>query len=165
MSNFAAALSSLQPGDIYSMNPKLFPAGKQYTDDIVSALKEFALIVRIGKGPGAGEVRLDLPPFTFMAITNKMSEVPKAYLPLFENVIEIKVDKHEICKMEIQIVASELDMKIQPSAIEIIALETKNDMTQATNYVKRINDYLLVKGKSGEIVTTDLARDIISQFV
>ena len=165
MGELAAALSGLQPGDIYCLAPQVLPSGKQYTDDIAVALKEFALIVRIGKGPSAREVRLDLPPYTFLAVANKMSEVPKAYIPLFENIFEIKVDKKQACKMEIQIVASKLEMKILPTAIELIAEETKYDISKATTCIKHINDYVLVKGIPDKTVTVDLARDVISRFM
>lgn len=165
MGEFAAALSSLQPGDIYSLEPKVLPVGKKYTEDIIAAFKEFVLIVRIRKGPSARVVRLELPPFTFLAIANKMSEVPKAYLPLFENIIEIKVDKYEACKIEMQLTASELELKILPSAIDMIASETKYDIGKAISCIKHINDFMFVKGMVGNMVTVDLAKEVISQFM
>lgn len=165
MGDFAAALSSLQPNDIYSLAPKALPTTRQYTDDIIAAFKEFALIVHIGKGPGAQVVRLDLLPFTWLAAVDKATDVPERLRPVFENVIEIKADEQELCKLEVAFVAGELGMSIHQKAIDLIASTTSYGTSEAVNCVKRISDYTLVKGIEDKTITEELAKDILSQFI
>lgn len=165
MGEFAAAVSSLQPGDIYSLDPKALPVGRQYADDIVAAFKEFVIIVHIGKGAGARVVRLDLPPFTWLATVDKPADVPDRFRSVFENVIEIKADGQEMCKLEVASVASELNMSIHQNAIDLIASTTNYGVGEAVNCVKRISDYMLVKGIKEITVTEEIAKEIISRFM
>lgn len=85
-----SAFTNLNELDICVQDVTTMPTDADSKKHIQSALTEFFSNIQIGRGPGARLVRLDLPPFTFMATAGSMAEVPKAYLPLFENVIEIK---------------------------------------------------------------------------
>lgn len=90
MGDVWAAFSNLNELDICVQDISVLPTDADSKKHIQSALTEFYSNLQIGAGPGARQVRLDLPPFTFVALANTMSEVPKSFLPLFENIIEIK---------------------------------------------------------------------------
>lgn len=165
MGDFAAALSNLQPGDICRLDPKALPTNRQYTNDIIAAFKEFVIIVRIGKGSSAQTVRLDLPPFTWLATVDSATDVSDYLRSAFENIIEIKVDDQEICKLEVASFASDLDLCINQNAIDLIASTAEYRPNVATNYLKRIKDYMLVKDTHQKTVTVEMAKEILSLFV
>ncbi|MBQ9940012.1 MAG: hypothetical protein IJO74_00520 [Clostridia bacterium] len=165
MGDFAAFLSNHSENDLLILNPQNIPTEKRYSECIRAAFEDFILLVQIGKGPGAREVRMDIPKFTWMVIADKMKDIPIQYHSLFCNHIEIKFDDHQICKLEIQAVATELKLKLLASAVEVIAKEVKNDIDKATSCVKHIKDFLFVKGMADKTVSADLAKDIMSQFI
>lgn len=165
MGDLAAALTNLQEGDICILNAKSLPSGKEFDADLSAAFKEFALIVRIGKGPAANDVRLDLPAFTWLALVDKKPDMPYKFVPVFENIIEIKADKQEMCELEIRAAAADIGMRVHQAAVAYIAAQVKYDVHHATNCVKRISDYMLVKDFSGQMVTEEMAKEILSQFM
>ena len=85
-----SAFTNLNELDICVQDITTLPTDADSKKHIQSALTDFFSNIQIGKGPGARLIRLDLPRFTFMATASSKSEVPKAFLSLFENVIEIK---------------------------------------------------------------------------
>lgn len=85
-----SAFTNLNELDICVQDVTTMPTDTDSKKHIQSALTDFFSNIQIGKGPGARLVRLDLPQFTFMATASSKSEVPKAFLSLFENIIEIK---------------------------------------------------------------------------
>lgn len=165
MGDLAAALTNLQEGDICVLNAKSLPSGKEFDADLSMAFKEFALIVRIGKGPSANNVRIDLPAFTWLSLVDKKSDMPQKFMPVFENIIEVKADKHELCALEIRAAAADIGMRVHQAAVAYIATQVKYDVHHAANCVKRISDFMLVKDISGQIVTEEMAKEILSQFM
>lgn len=85
-----SAFTNLNELDICVQDITTLPTDTDSKKHIQSALTDFFSNIQIGKGPGARLIRLDLPQFTFMATASSKSEVPKSFLSLFENVIEIK---------------------------------------------------------------------------
>ena len=165
MGDVAAILSSHTENDFIVLNPKALPTDKAYSEYIRAAFNDFMLVVPIGKGAGAREVHMDLPKFTWIAAVDKMADVPEKYHSIFENQIEIKHDKCEICKLEVNATAIELGVRMHQTAVDLIASQAKYDANQAATCVKRIGDYLLVKGIESQVVTEDLAKEILSQFM
>ena len=90
MGDIWASFTNLNEADVCIQRITTLPTDRDSIKHIESALTEFYTNIQIGKGPGSREIRLDLPPFTFVAVATKMSDVQSAYLPLFENIIEVK---------------------------------------------------------------------------
>ena len=67
--------------------------------------------------------------------------------------------------MEVASFASDLDLCINQNAIDLIASTAEYRPNVATNYLKRINDYMLVKDIHQKTVTVEMAKEILSLFV
>src|SRR3989344_6024525 len=70
--DLAAILTNLEPGDILFID-EIHRLNKVIEEVLYPAMEEYALDIVIGKGPSARTLRLDLPKFTIIGATTKMS--------------------------------------------------------------------------------------------
>jgi len=70
--DLAAILTNLKDGDILFID-EIHRLNKVIEEVLYPAMEEYAFDLIIGKGPGARTVRLDLPKFTIIGATTRMS--------------------------------------------------------------------------------------------
>lgn len=70
--DLAAILTNLQPGDVLFID-EIHRLSKSIEEVLYPAMESGVLDIIIGKGPSARTVQLDLPPFTLVAATTRIS--------------------------------------------------------------------------------------------
>src|SRR5258706_16136994 len=80
--DLAAILTNLRAGDILFID-EIHRLGKAVEEILYPAMEDFVLDIVVGKGPGAKNVRLNLPKFTIIGATTRLSMLTPALTSRF----------------------------------------------------------------------------------
>lgn len=117
----------------------------QIEEILYSAMEDFQIDIMIGSWTGATSVKMDIPKFTLIGATTKLSSLSHPLRDRFGNVM--KLDFYETSDLEKIITRSFhiLDFEnISGSAIQTIAERSRWTPRIANRYVKIIRDYAVV---------------------
>lgn len=143
--DLAAILTNLNDGDILFID-EIHRLNKLIEEVLYPAMEEYALDIVIGKGPSARTLRLELPRFTLIGATTKMSLLSSPLRDRFGQIA--RLDFYET-KDIIQILkrsAKILDVDLRERAEELIAKRARRTPRVANRLLKRVRDYAQVKG-------------------
>lgn len=111
------------------------------------AMEDRAIDLVIGKGPSAKTLRLDLPQFTIVAATTKMSMLSAPLRDRFG--VDFRLDFYDDQELE-QIVhqkAGKMRLKVAAEAAAEIAKRSRMTARIAVRILKRVRDLAVVAGK------------------
>lgn len=149
--DLAAILTNLQQNELLFIDEihRLRPTIEEV---LYSAMEDFAIDIVLGKGPAARSVRINLPKFTLVGATTKVSALSSPLRDRFG--IVHKLNFYELDEIEkiIGRSASILKMKIDDTAARLLARSCRKTPRIANRLLKRVRDYVEVHG--GEAVTT-----------
>ena len=117
----------------------------QIEEILYSAMEDFQIDIIIGSGTGATSVKMDIPKFTLVGATTKLSSLSHPLRDRFGNIM--KLDFYDEKDLEKIIARSFVIMdfeKISTEAIESIAKRSRGTPRIANRYVKIIRDYAIV---------------------
>lgn len=156
--DLAAILSNLEPNEIFFID-EAHRVNKLIEEVLYPAMESRKLHIVIGKGPTARALSLDLPPFTVVAATTKINLLSGPLRSRFG--ATFKLDYYEAKDIEriIKRSAELLKVKIEPSAIETLALASRFTPRTANRILKRTRDYAQVKNKT--VIDADLAKETL----
>ena len=140
-------LTSLTEGEILFID-EIHRLRPQIEEILYSAMEDFQIDIMIGSGTGATSVKMDIPKFTLIGATTKLSSLSHPLRDRFGNIM--KLDFYEKSDLEKIIARSFLVMdfeNISAEAIESIALRSRGTPRIANRYVKIIRDYAIVGNK------------------
>ena len=86
-------LTSLEMGDILFID-EIHRLRPQIEEILYGAMEDFAIDIMIGSGTGATTVRMDIPPFTLIGATTKLSKLSHPLRDRFGHIV--KLDYYEI---------------------------------------------------------------------
>lgn len=142
--DLAAILSNLEAGDILFID-EVHRLHKTIEEILYPAMEDFALDLIAGKGPAARTLRIDLPPFTIIGATTRMSLIAAPLRDRFG--AQYKLDFYtegemaQIIKRSAQI----LGIAIDQESIQEIARRSRKTPRIANRLLKRVRDYAEVK--------------------
>lgn len=142
--DLAAILTNLGEGDILFID-EIHRLHKTIEEILYPAMEDYALDVIIGKGPSARTLRLDLPKFTVIGATTRMSLLSSPLRDRFG--AHYKLSFYEAAEM-VQIVersATILGVTLEPAAVETIASRSRSTPRISNRLLKRVRDYAQVK--------------------
>jgi len=142
--DLAAILTNLQPGDILFID-EIHRLHRTVEEVLYPAMEDFALDLVIGKGPSARTVRLDLPRFTIIGATTRLSMLSSPLRDRFGNVLHLRYYEDNEVKKIIERSASILGIKIDPESAGTIANRSRKTPRIANRLLKRVRDYSEVK--------------------
>lgn len=160
-----SSFSNIEPGAICIQNAKYLPKSNKSFELFKQGLLDFVVDVYVGRGISKRKVQLDLPPFTWLTFVEKESDCTLIYSSLYEHVIRIEIDEKEICTLELAVIADEMKMKISQDAINYIALRIDYNEKLVRRSLRRISDFLLVMNIDEEILTKEMAENIMNKFM
>jgi Holliday junction DNA helicase RuvB len=142
--DLASLLTNLSPGDILFVD-EIHRLNKSIEEVLYPAMESGVLDIIIGKGPSARTIQLELPPFTLIAATTRVSLLSSPLRSRFSGgVFRLEfysVDEiTEIVKRSAHI----LGVSIEPSAIEEIAKRSRRTPRTANYLLKRSRDFAQV---------------------
>lgn len=143
--DLASILTNLSPGDILFID-EIHRLNKSIEEVLYPAMESGVLDIIIGKGPSARTIQLDLPPFTLIAATTRVSMISSPLRSRFSGGV-YKLEfytKEEISKI-IERSASILGVEIDQSGIDQIALRSRSTPRTSNYFIKRARDFAQVK--------------------
>lgn len=141
--DLAAILTNLAPGDVLFID-EIHRLNHVIEEVLYPAMEDFALDVVIGKGPAARTLRLDLPKFTIIGATTRLSLLSSPLRDRFGAVY--KLNFYEPNDMEQIVMRSGkiLSVDMQPEAARLIAARSRSTPRVANRLLKRVRDYAQV---------------------
>lgn len=147
--DLAAILTNLAEGDILFID-EIHRLNKTVEEILYPAMEDYALDIVIGKGPSARTLRLNLPRFTLVGATTKMSGLSAPLRDRFGNIYRLDFYSHPEIGSIIQRAARILDVPIEADAVEEISKRSRQTPRIANRLLKRVRDYSQVK-KDGKV--------------
>lgn len=159
--DLAAILTNLADGDILFID-EVHRLNKIIEEVLYPAMEEYALDIIVGKGPSARTLRLELPRFTIIGATTKMSLLSSPLRDRFGMVFRLNFyELKDIAKI-IQRSAKILNIDLEDGSAEIIASRARRTPRIANRLLKRVRDYVQVK--SGGPITKKLALEALNNL-
>lgn len=152
--DLAAILTNLGEGDILFID-EIHRLNKVIEEVLYPAMEEYALDLVIGKGAGARTVRLDLPRFTIIGATTKVSMLSSPLRDRFGATYHLNFYEDADIGKIIKRSAKILNIQIDDGSIKLLASRARKTPRVANRILKRVRDYAEVKANG--IITMELA--------
>ncbi len=154
----AAILTNLQEGDILFID-EIHRLPKTVEEVLYPAMEDYSLDLIVGKGPSARVLKLDLPRFTLIGATTRISMLSSPLRDRFGATYPLSFyEEDEISKI-IARSSRILAIPVEESANTIIAQRSRRTPRVANRLLKRVRDYVDVKGDG--VITENLAYDAL----
>lgn len=154
-------LTSLSDGDIIFID-EVHRLNKAVEEVIYPAMENFKLDIVIGKGNSAKTLQIDLPRFTLIAATTKISMLSAPFRSRFG--VNFRLDFYTQKDIE-EIVSRSarlLGVKAEPEAMREIALASRFTPRVANRLLKRVRDFSQME--NAEVVTKDTAKSALKML-
>lgn len=152
--DIGSILTSLSDGDVLFID-EVHRLNKMVEEVIYPAMENFKLDIVIGKGNSAKTLQIDLPRFTLIAATTKISMLSTPFRSRFGLHFRLDFYNNENIK-DILLRSSELlSIKIEPKALETIAQASRFTPRVANRLLKRVRDYAQMH--EIDLITKDIA--------
>ncbi|MEI6627052.1 MAG: Holliday junction branch migration DNA helicase RuvB [bacterium] len=147
--DLAAILTNLQDNDILFID-EIHRLNRNIEEVLYPAMEDYALDIVIGKGPSARTLRLDLPKFTLIGATTKMSGLSSPLRDRFGNVYRLNFYNPPEIESIITRASRILGIEIESEAAKEIGSRSRQTPRIANRLLKRVRDFAQVK-KNGKI--------------
>ncbi|MDD5251551.1 MAG: Holliday junction branch migration DNA helicase RuvB [Patescibacteria group bacterium] len=142
--DIASILTNLEPGDILFVD-EIHRLNKIVEEVLYPAMEEFALDIVIGKGPSARTVRLDLPRFTLIGATTRLSLISAPLRDRFGATYHFEYYAPDELAAVLRRSARLLKVDLPDDAAAIIASRARGTPRIANRLLKRVRDYADVR--------------------
>ena len=143
-SDIISLLTSLQEGEILFID-EIHRLRPQIEEILYSAMEDFQIDIMIGSGTGATSVKMDIPRFTLIGATTKLSNLTNPLRDRFGHVLKLDFyntkDLSTIIDRSFRILWYN---ELNAEALEAIASRSRWTPRIANRYVKILRDYATV---------------------
>ncbi|MEK7523671.1 MAG: Holliday junction branch migration DNA helicase RuvB [Patescibacteria group bacterium] len=138
--DLASILTNLAEGDVLFIDEihRLRPVVEEV---LYSAMEDYAIDIMLGKGPSARAVRLNLPRFTLIGATTKVSMLSSPLRDRFGNVYKFNFYDHDEIQKIIMRSAQILGCDIEPAAAQLLASCSRQTPRIANRLLRRVRDF------------------------
>lgn len=143
--DLAAILTNLQEGDILFID-EIHRLNKIIEEILYPAMEDYALDLVIGKGPSARTLRIDLPKFTIVGATTRLSLLSSPLRDRFGNIYHLNFYEDDAIEKIVRRSAGILNIGVCPESSKIIAQRARKTPRIANRLLKRVRDFAQVKG-------------------
>jgi len=123
---------------------------------LYGAMEDFALYLVVGKGPGARSIRIQLPPFTLVGATTRVSLLSSPLRNRFGIVEKLDFYPEEEISKIVERAAQVIGVEIEPRGAEEIARRSRGTPRIANRLLRRVRDFAQFFG--GEIISEEIAK-------
>lgn len=157
--DLAAILTNLKQNDILFID-EIHRLGRAIEEVLYPAMEDFVLDIVIGKGPGAKNVRLNLPRFTVVGATTRLALLSAPLRDRFG--AQFRLDFYDLQAMQhiIERAASMLKIEIKPEGTSEIARRARGTPRVALRLLRRVRDYAQVRADG--IITGSVAGEALA---
>lgn len=154
--DLAAILTNLQEGDILFID-EIHRLHKTIEEILYPAMEDYVLDVIVGKGPAARTLRLELPKFTIIGATTRMSLIAAPLRDRFGGQYKLELYSENEIEQIIHRSARILSIDIDADSAREIANRARRTPRIANRLLKRVRDYAQVKhgGQISRIATQE----------
>lgn len=160
-SDIVSLLTSLTEGEILFID-EIHRLRPQIEEILYSAMEDFQIDIMIGSGTGATSVKMDIPKFTLIGATTRLSALSAPLRDRFGNVMKLDFyhedELTEITRRSFSLLG---DSNISLDALRSIASRSRGTPRIANRYVKILRDYATI-GRS--ISTAEECQTIFESF-
>lgn len=151
--DLASIITNLKEGDILFID-EIHRLRANVEEILYSAMEDYALDIMIGKGPSARSMRLNLPKFTLIGATTKMSMLSAPLRDRFGNIIKLDFYTPEEISNILERSARILNCAVEETALGELARRARRTPRIANRLLKRVRDFadVLHEGKITQIV-------------
>lgn len=147
-------LTGLSDGDILFID-EVHRLNKMVEEVIYPAMENFKLDIIIGKGTAAKTLQIDLPKFTLIAATTKISMLSSPFRSRFGLNFRLEFYKQDEIEKIIQRSANLLGIAVEPGAVSLLAKASRYTPRIANRLLKRARDYSQMNDKDS--ITSEMA--------
>lgn len=142
--DLASILTNLSEGDILFID-EIHRLNKSVEEVLYPAMESGVLDIIIGKGPSARTIQLDLPPFTLIAATTRISLLSSPLRSRFSGGVH-RLEMYSLDEMQKIVDRSSkiLGVSAEKEAIQEIAKRARSTPRTANYFLKRCRDYAQV---------------------
>ncbi len=156
--DLAAILTHMRENDILFID-EVHRLGRAVEEVLYPAMEEYALDIVIGKGPAAKNVRLNLPRFTVIGATTRLSLLASPLRDRFGANFRLDYYDLESIRHIIARAARMQDIRIEPGGREEIAGRARGTPRVALRLLRRVRDFAQVRASG--VITADVAVDAL----
>jgi len=154
--DLAAILSNLEEGDILFID-EIHRVNKMIEEILYPAMEEYVLDIIVGKGPAARTLRLNLPKFTLIGATTKLSMLSAPLRDRFGSHYHLNFYEEDEMREVIKRSAQILGVQIDTESISAIANRARKTPRVANRILRRVRDFSEVR--SDGKITPDIAKE------
>lgn len=143
--DLASILSNLEDNDVLFID-EIHRLNKQAEEILYPAMEDYAIDLVIGKGPGAKTLRVDLPKFTLVGATTRMSLISSPMRDRFGLHQHIDFYSEKEIEKIIERSAKIINVEIEKEALGLMSKCSRYTPRIANRLLKRVRDFALVKG-------------------
>jgi len=159
--DLASILTNLEKGDILFID-EAHRLNKLIEEYLYPAMEEYHLDIVIGKGPSARCIQLDLPPFTLIAATTRISLLSSPLRNRFGATYHLDFYEQKDIENIVQRSSKILSVEAEKEGLEEIAQRARRTPRVANRLLKRVRDYAQVRG-AGKI-SKKIAQDALAML-
>lgn len=159
--DLAAILTSLKPKTVLFID-EIHRLKKTIEEILYPAMEDRALDIIIGKGPNAKTLRLDLPEFTIIGATTKLSMLTAPLRDRFGMTFRLDFYNDNELTALVKQKAALLDIRIEQEAASEIAKRSRMTARIAVRILKRVRDLAVVK--NSDVITKDLVMSTLDML-
>lgn len=159
--DLAAILTNLKENDILFIDEihRLRPAIEEV---LYTAMEDYGIDIIIGQGPSAKSVRLNLPRFTLIGATTKISMLSSPLRDRFGNVFKLSFYNNSDIFRIVKRTSRLLKIDIEDEAAKQISTSSRQTPRIANRLLKRIRDFAEVKNLSK--ISSNSSKDGLSSL-
>lgn len=150
--DLAAILTSLEAFSILFID-EIHRLKRTVEEILYPSMEDYVLDIVIGKGPNAKTLRIDLPPFTIMGATTKLSMISAPLRDRFGMNMRLDFYTEEELVQLIMQASSSLNIKLTNDAALEIAKRSRMTARIALRILKRVRDFAVVN--KVEVITQE----------
>jgi len=144
--DLAAILTNLSEGDVLFID-EIHRLNKTIEEILYPAMEDYALDIIIGKGPSARTLRIDLPRFTIIGATTRISLLTAPLRDRFGMTYHLDFYGHEDIEKIIHRSAKILSIEMDAASRGEIAGRSRRTPRVANRLLRRVRDFCEVKGR------------------
>lgn len=144
--DLASILTNLEKGDVLFID-EAHRLNKLIEEYLYPAMEDFHLDIIIGKGPSARSIQLDIPPFTMIAATTRISLLSSPLRNRFGATYHLDFYEEKDIEDILNRSAKILDIEADREGLKEIAQRARRTPRVANRLLKRVRDYAQVHGE------------------
>lgn len=157
--DLASILTNLEPHDILFID-EIHRLNRVIEEVLYPAMEDFAIDLVLGKGPNAQSVRLDLPRFTLVGATTRLSLLTGPLRDRFGSIFRLEYYSDDEMAQIVSRSARLFGVEMHVDAIREVATRSRRTPRIANRIVRRVRDFAQVHQQP--LVTHTVASDALS---